>query len=203
MKRCLFAVLAVLLSLVVVFQVSAGGQGESAANKPTEFKLGFMTSLSGAFAVLAETQRKGTELAVAEVNDRGGLKMPWGKVPVKLIVKDDEAKLDVGMRRYRELVEAGINGFWPLECAAGNDAVALRKQYGRDIILAGNIDKRAFLKGEDVLRSEVMAKVPHLLQTGGYFPSLDHLVPPDVPFTMYREFINLMRDVAGLERISL
>lgn len=99
-------------------------------------------------------------------------------------------------------LEAGINGFWPLECAAGNDAVALRKQYGKDIILAGNLDKRAFLKGEDVLRAEVMAKVPFLLESGGYFPSLDHLVPPDVPFTMYRRCINMLREIAGLERIS-
>jgi uroporphyrinogen decarboxylase len=99
-------------------------------------------------------------------------------------------------------LEAGVNGFWPLECAAGNDAVALRKQYGKDIILAGNIDKRAFLKGEDMLRAEVMAKAPFLLKSGGYFPSLDHLVPPDVPFTMYQHFINLLREVVGLERIS-
>ena len=99
-------------------------------------------------------------------------------------------------------LESGINGFWPMECAAGNDAVALRKQYGNDIIIGGNIDKRAFLKGEDVLRQEIMAKVPFLLEGGGYFPSLDHLVPPDVPFTMYQSFINMLREVAGLEKIS-
>ena len=99
-------------------------------------------------------------------------------------------------------LESGINGFWPMECAAGNDAVALRKQYGNDIIIGGNIDKRAFLKGEDVLRQEIMAKVPFLLEKGGYFPSLDHLVPPDVPFTMYQSFINMLREVAGLEKIS-
>ncbi len=98
-------------------------------------------------------------------------------------------------------LESGINGFWPLECAAGNDAVALRKKYGKDIILAGNIDKRAFLKTDDVLRDEVMSKVPFLLESGGYFPSVDHLVPPDVPFRMYQLFINLLREVAGLERI--
>ena len=99
-------------------------------------------------------------------------------------------------------LESGINGFWPMECAAGNDAVALRKQYGNDIIIGGNIDKRAFLKGEDVLREEIMAKVPFLLEKGGYFPSLDHLVPPDVPFTMYQSFINMLREVAGLQKIS-
>ena len=99
-------------------------------------------------------------------------------------------------------LEAGINGFWPLEVAAGNDAVDLRRKYGNDILLAGNIDKRAFLKDRNVLHEEIMAKVPFLLESGGYFPSLDHLVPPDVPFDMYRYFINTLREVAGLEKIS-
>ena len=70
-----------------------------------------MASLSGALSIFAEAQRKGAELAVATINEKGGLAMPWGKVPVKLLVKDDEAKLDVGVRRYRELVDAGINAF--------------------------------------------------------------------------------------------
>ncbi len=99
-------------------------------------------------------------------------------------------------------LESGINGFWPLECAAGNDAVALRKRYGKDIILAGNIDKRAFLKTEDLLHNEIMGKVPFLLESGGYFPSVDHLVPPDVPLRMYQCFINTLREIAGLEKVS-
>lgn len=99
-------------------------------------------------------------------------------------------------------LEAGINGFWPLEVAAGNDAVALRKEYGRDILLAGNIDKRAFLKDERVLRDEIMCKAPFLLEAGGYFPSLDHLVPPDVPLDMYRLFLNTLREIAGLQPVA-
>ena len=42
-------------------------------------------------------------------------------------------------------LECGINYIWPLEVAAGNDAVALRKEYGQDLILGGNIDKRALI----------------------------------------------------------
>jgi branched-chain amino acid transport system substrate-binding protein len=118
MRRVALSVTTIIFALSLVFQAGAAGN-------PTEFKLGFMTSLSGAFAVLAETQRKGTLLAVEEANEDGGLKMPWGKVPVKLMIKDDEAKLDVGMRRYRELVEAGINGFtgscWNPMAAALNE----------------------------------------------------------------------------------
>jgi uroporphyrinogen-III decarboxylase len=95
-------------------------------------------------------------------------------------------------------IESGINFFWPLECAAGNDAVALRKKYGKDAILGGNIDKRALLKSKDVIREEVMSKVPYLLETGGYFPSVDHFVPPDVPFENYVYLIDTLREVAGL-----
>jgi len=98
-------------------------------------------------------------------------------------------------------LECGINFFWPLECAAANDAVALRKKYGKDIILGGNIDKRALLKGKDATREEVMSKVPFLLESGGYFPSIDHMVPPDVTLESYRYFINTLREVAGLEKL--
>ncbi len=79
------------------------------AAEPTVFKLGFMSSLSGTFASVAETQKKGTLLAVEQINAKGGLNMPWGKVKVETIVKDDENKLDIGVRRYRELLGEGIN----------------------------------------------------------------------------------------------
>ncbi len=95
-------------------------------------------------------------------------------------------------------LESGINFFWPLECAAGNDAVELRKKYGKDVILGGNIDKRALLKDKSVIREEILSKVPYLLETGGYFPSVDHFVPPDVPFENYVYLINTLREVAGI-----
>jgi ABC-type branched-subunit amino acid transport system substrate-binding protein len=77
--------------------------------QPKVFKLGFISSLSGPLAHAAETQRKAVVLFVEQVNAAGGLKMPWGKIPVELLVKDDEMKLDVGVRRFRELVEAGCH----------------------------------------------------------------------------------------------
>ena len=99
-------------------------------------------------------------------------------------------------------LECGVNFFWPLECAAGNDAVALRKKYGTDAILGGNIDKRVLLKGKEQIREEVMSKVPYLLETGGYFPSVDHFVPPDVPFENYVYLINTLREVGGLPPLT-
>ena len=99
-------------------------------------------------------------------------------------------------------LEVGINFIWPFEVAAGNDVVALRKKYGKDLIIGGAIDKRALIKGKEAIKEEVMSKVPFLLETGGYFPSVDHLVPPEVTFENYGYYINLMREVAGLEKLS-
>ena len=99
-------------------------------------------------------------------------------------------------------LEAGINYIWPFEVAAGNDAVALRKKYGKGLIIGGTIDKRALAKDKKAIKEEVMSKVPFLLEQGGYFPSVDHLVPPDVTFENYCYYINLMREVAGLEKLS-
>jgi hypothetical protein len=99
-------------------------------------------------------------------------------------------------------IESGINLVWPLEQAAGNDAVALRKKYGKNLILSGAIDKRALIKGKEAIKAEVMSKVPFLLKDGGYFPTVDHLVPPEVTFENYCYYINLLREIAGLEKIS-
>ncbi len=98
-------------------------------------------------------------------------------------------------------MEVGINFPWPLEVAAGMDGIAWRKKYGKDIVIGGNIDKRVFLKGRDAIREEVMSKVPYLVETGPYFPCLDHVVPPDVPLDGFRYYINLLREIAGKDKL--
>ena len=98
-------------------------------------------------------------------------------------------------------MEVGINFPWPLEVAAGMDGIAWRKKYGKDIIIGGNIDKRVFAKGKDAIREEVMSKVPYLVETGAYFPCLDHVIPPDVPLEGFRYYINLLREIAGREKL--
>jgi ABC-type branched-subunit amino acid transport system substrate-binding protein len=49
-------------------------------------------------------------LAIDVVNKKGGLNMPWGKVSVEGVVADDEAKQDIGVRRYRYMVSEGVKG---------------------------------------------------------------------------------------------
>ncbi len=82
----------------------------SLAANPDKIKVGILLPLTGTFAAVAETQRDGALLAIDLVNNRGGLNMPWGKVKVEGVVADDEAKQDVGVRRFRYMVSEGVKG---------------------------------------------------------------------------------------------
>ena len=54
------------------------------------------------------------------------------------------------------VIEAGFIGYHSLEPAAGMDLAAVKREYGRDLILAGNVDVRV-LAGDDMqlVRAEV------------------------------------------------
>jgi len=84
--------------------------GNTLAANPDKIKVGILLPLTGVFGAVAKTQEEGALLAVDVINKKGGLNMPWGKVKVEGIVADDEAKLDVGVRRYRYMVEEGVKG---------------------------------------------------------------------------------------------
>lgn len=113
---------------------------------------------------------------------------------IDIITVDSDGNIDELIPLW---LEGGVNGFLPLEVAAGMDAVALRKKYGKNLILIGNIDKRALIKNKEAIRKEVISKVPYLLSQGGYFPTIDHAVPPDVPFENYMYYLQFLRKIAG------
>jgi len=91
-------------------------------------------------------------------------------------------------------MEVGINAFSPLEIAAGSDPLALKREYGRDIVIAGGIDKRALIKGREAVDAEV-ERVAALLDRGGYFPAVDHSVPQDVPYDSFRYLVDRLRSL--------
>ncbi len=113
---------------------------------------------------------------------------------------DSDGDVDLLVPLWRE---AGINLFWPLECAVGMDPLALRAKYGKEIILAGGLDKRVFGAGREAIEREVMDKVPALVQSGPYFPAPDHVVPSDTPFESFCFYINLLRRIRGDEPLDL
>ena len=89
------------------------------------------------------------------------------------------------------LLECGINHISPLEQASDMDPIRLRRQYGRDLVLSGGIDKREIAKDKKAIRKELTAKLPQLLERGGYFPALDHTFPPDISYQNFQYYMEL------------
>ena len=78
-------------------------------------------------------------------------------------------------------LEAGLDGVFPLEVAAGMDVVSLRRRYGQSLKMMGGIDKRALFYGRAEIDAELRRVMP-VVEGGGYIPTLDHNIPPDVPY---------------------
>jgi len=97
----IFLILVTVLSLLVSSVI--------AADQPKTFKLGVLLPLTGTFAAVAKTQEEGVLLAVDEINNAGGLDLPWGKVKIEATVMDDEANINVGVRRFRYLRDQGVH----------------------------------------------------------------------------------------------
>jgi uroporphyrinogen-III decarboxylase len=91
-------------------------------------------------------------------------------------------------------LDAGINILYPFEVQAGMDVLQVRKQYGRDLRLWGGIDKRAIARGPEAIDLE-LARIRPLIADGGYVPSPDHSLPPDVSFANYRYFVEKLRAI--------
>ncbi|MGQ9629393.1 MAG: uroporphyrinogen decarboxylase family protein [bacterium] len=95
------------------------------------------------------------------------------------------------------MLEAGITCLWPLEQASGMDPVSLRKEYGRDLMLAGGIDKRELIKDKKAIEKELYAKIPPLLESGGFIPHLDHAFPPDISYENFQYYMELKMKLIG------
>jgi len=94
-------------------------------------------------------------------------------------------------------IEAGFNVCDPVEVAAGNDIVKFREKYGQKMAYRGGIDKRAIAAGGRMMEAEVMRVVPPLLKDGGFIPSCDHGVPPDISWQHYVAYSRLLAKLCG------
>ncbi|MHC5035127.1 MAG: uroporphyrinogen decarboxylase family protein, partial [Planctomycetota bacterium] len=91
-------------------------------------------------------------------------------------------------------IESGINVCDPVEVAAGNDIVALRKVFGRQMAFRGGVDKRCIARGGRAIEEE-LARVAPVVRDGGYIPGCDHGVPFNVSWP---DFVHYSRLLAGL-----
>ena len=109
---------------------------------------------------------------------------------VKIILVDSDGNLDELIPLF---LEAGITGIFPIEIQAGNDLLAIRKQYPALQILGG-IDKMKISQGKAAIDQE-LAKVPWMLRVGGYIPHVDHLVHPQISWSDFGYYRRRLKEL--------
>ncbi|MBI3911878.1 MAG: hypothetical protein HY320_13225 [Armatimonadetes bacterium] len=90
------------------------------------------------------------------------------------------------------LMDAGIDTLWPIERAANIDPVGLRRRFGKSLRLWGGVDKRVLARGPAAIRAHLSEFTP-LIEEGGYIPTVDHTVPPDVSWDNFRYYMDAKR----------
>lgn len=111
---------------------------------------------------------------------------------VQIISLDSDGNIEVLLPL---IIEAGFNHICPLEQAAGMDALELRRQYGTALSFLGSIDKREIAKGRREIERELLRQVPQLIESGGYVPTIDHSIPPDVSYENFLYYLDLKRQI--------
>ncbi len=91
--------------------------------------------------------------------------------------------------------EIGMNYMSPMEVASGCDVVQIRKDHP-DIRIKGGIDKRILAHSKEAIKAEIDRILPFMKKHGGYLPTCDHGVPPEVPFENYVYFRELLKEYA-------
>lgn len=116
------------------------------------------------------------------------------KYGIEIISLDSDGNFEVLLPL---IIEAGFNHLCPLEQASSMDPVRIRKEYRRAFALLGGIDKREIAKGKREIQREVERILP-VLESGGYIPTIDHSIPPDIPYENFLYYLELKRKVLGL-----
>ncbi len=94
-------------------------------------------------------------------------------------------------------LESGVNVAFPLEVGTwNNDPIAARKQFGKELRIAGAFSKRILAAGKEAIDAEIDRLAP-LVEAGGFIPFCDHRVPPDVSLDDYLHYVRRAKEVWG------
>ena len=110
-----------------------------------------------------------------------------------LIAIDSDGRVDALIPVW---MDCGVNCIDPLEVAAGNDINAMRARFGKSVSFRGGIDKRAIAAGGNVLTTE-LERIRPVVENGGYIPSCDHGVPPDISWQNFQDYAMQLAEITG------
>lgn len=89
-------------------------------------------------------------------------------------------------------LDAGVDIVWPIERASSVSPQEWRLRFGRQLRLWGGVDKRVLPHGPEAIRAHLREFIP-LIEEGGFVPTIDHTVPPDVSWDNFRHYMDAKR----------
>jgi uroporphyrinogen decarboxylase len=98
-------------------------------------------------------------------------------------------------------IEGGVNGFYPMEVAAGMDPLKIKRKYGGRVLLWGGIDKRKIAAGKAAIDSE-LERVREAAFLGGYIPLVDHGIPDDISYENFCYYSQKRREIFGIKALG-
>ena len=173
-ERYFAVVMAGLRRTVKIIKIDVIGYGEDIA-----YKTGTLISPEMFQRMILPRYRKAMEFAHAH-----GIDLAW---------YDSDGDVRAFIPDY---LAVGINGLAPCEVAAGMDPVALRRTFGKSLLMLGGFDKRLVVRGKAVIDAEFRRLQP-VIEEGGYLPAIDHSVSADISWDNYRHFIDAVRKASG------
>jgi uroporphyrinogen decarboxylase len=108
------------------------------------------------------------------------------------VIMHNDGKIDAVLD---DLVATGINGYHPVEKAAGMDLAAVKRRYGGRICPIGNINnKTTMVSGApDDVRREALECLRIAAPGGGYILATDHSLHDDIPVENILAYIEVAR----------
>ncbi len=88
-----------------------------------------------------------------------------------------------------QFLDAGVDAIWPMERTADQDPLRLRKKFGRGLRLWGGVDKRVLATTPEQIDAHLRELQPLIIE-GGFIPTVDHTVPPDVSWENFRHYLH-------------
>ena len=165
---------AVLLSILLV--VASGG----AALAAETVKIGVMYSTTGPGAPVGKIQIDGVKLAIKQANDRGGVALGGKRLKVEPVIRDDETKPDVAVRRLREYLNDNIRLIVGGTFAHVSTAINEQIRGGQAYFMATNgVAEKVFRKDE---------KAPYYISTLG---AVDGIGRMSADYELVRDYIGI------------
>jgi len=99
---------------------------------------------------------------------------------VDMVIVDSDGNINELIPLF---IESGITAALPFEVRAGNDIEQIRRRHP-DFGIFGGVDKMKLMRGRGEIDEEI-EKLRRMLPHGAFIPTVDHRVPPDVPYENY------------------